>query len=158
MESQKGKKLGKKIVTCPFAFLFAFSICLFCFYCALCLLFSRQKTKKNAKNMQMDRTSPFFSFFFAFCRSFCFPVFPVYFSFVFFWIVLICFLFFPFFMCPFFSSLLILRISHGLVNITRAMTKTWRGYRFIERSYSYILYYIIKYYIIIYTYIYILEI
>ena len=82
----KREKNGEKIVTCPFAFLFAFRFALFCFYCALCLLFSRQKAKKNAKNMQMDRTSPFFFVFFAFCRSVV-PFVSLFFPFIF----LLCF-------------------------------------------------------------------
>ena len=137
-------------------FCLLFDLLCFAFIVHCVCFFPGKKQKKTQKTCKWTGQVPFFSFFFAFCRSvvpFVSLFFPFIFLLCFFGLCWFAFCFF-FFYVSFFSSLLILRISHGLVNITRAMTKTWRGYRFIERSYSYI--YIILYYIIIYILYYII--
>ena len=128
---EKGKTWAKNglVHLTFFAFILLFLICFFLnFYFAFVLPFSRQKAKymqkKNKLRKQLQKTSngqvilffPFwlFSMFF-----------PFYFAFVFFWILLIWFLFFPFLFLHLswvFSSLLILRISYGLVNIRLAIS------------------------------------
>ena len=119
-----------------FAFILLFRFAFFKLLFCICFAFFQAKSKINAskkmqiesktsaKNMQMDKSivSPF-------CFSlFDFPFFPVFsplFCFCVFWILLICFFVFSIFFCMclvFFSSLLILRISYGLVNIRLAIS------------------------------------
>ena len=102
-ERQKGKNIGTTW-TCPFAFFQAKS-----------KKQNKSKQKANRKRQnQCKWTSSFFPLF-------DFPFFPLDCSFIcfcVFWILLMCCLF-PFFLhlIDFFSSLLILRISYGLVKI-----------------------------------------
>ena len=130
-ESRKGKNMGKKW-TCPFdvfCIYFAFLICFFLklLFC-ICFAFFQAKSKIHAKKKQIEKTTaknikwtshfvfPFLTFFHVFSLLFCFCVF---------WILLIWFLFFPFLFLHLswvFSSLLILRISYGLVNIRLAIS------------------------------------
>ena len=120
---KKGEKLGKKKLTCPFAFLLLF----FCFFDLLFLLLlvcfffacawkkaKKSKTKANKKQIEKAKKNntnangqvhvfPIFSYF---CLSLLFPFFSLLFCFCVFWILLICFLGFPFFLhfSRFFSS------------------------------------------------------
>ena len=133
-ERQKGIKMGKKWI-CPFAFffgiVFAFSICiLFAFILFFFLgggflpIFSLFDWigQIGRANKHVNGQVHFFPCFFPFLTVLFFPPFlPFYF-------LLLCFLDFAdllfgfsIFFCTclvFFSSLLILRISYGLVNIT----------------------------------------
>ena len=112
-DSQKGKTHGKQW-TCPFAF----------FWHVLCFLFPGKKQKTR----RIEKTHFFSILFFAFCLSFFFTIcFP--------FILLVFFLDFadllfgfPFFIYGIFfsvfSSLLILKISNGLVNISVVIFQT----------------------------------
>ena len=128
-EKQKGKKQWEKMDICIFL---AFMV-LFRFVCFLLFAFFpgkkqnkyKIKAKKSTSRKQYKRKTNangqviFFVLF-------DFPVFPLLFCFCVFWIWLICFLVFPCFFLAFvsfFSSLLILRISYGLVNIRVAIPK-----------------------------------
>ena len=134
-ERQKGIKMGK-IWICPFAFffgiVFAFSICilfafiLFFFFGGglFANFFPFWLNRTNRKSKQKCKwTSSFFPMFFPlFDCPFFSPFFTLlFFAFVFFGFCWFAFWFFHFFctcLVFFFSSLLILRISYGLVNIT----------------------------------------
>ena len=123
---KKREKWGKMdlsiciFVAFSICFFFAFVLLLFCF-----LPRKKQNKSKKTNKKQIEKAKKnanvFFPIFFSFCLSF----FSLLFCFCVFWILLIWFLFFPFLFLHLswvFSSLLILRISYGLVNIRLAIS------------------------------------